>query len=76
MKEIVQLNLTEEESVILQSLVFVGLTTAKNVTNVTVREREIHALKCFMKTWPEANKSLAVKMLELVNQSKKLLEIE
>ncbi|KKL90249.1 hypothetical protein LCGC14_1906640, partial [marine sediment metagenome] len=44
MKEIVQLNLTEEESVILQSLVFVGLTTAKNVTNVTVREREIHAL--------------------------------
>ena len=65
MKEIVQLSLTEEESVILQSLVFVGLTTAKNVTNVTVREREIHALKCFMKTWPEATATLSKKMIAL-----------
>ena len=74
MKEIVQLNLTEEESVILQSLVFVGLTTVKNVTNVTVREREIHAAEVFMKTWPEASTSLANKMVELVHLSKSLLE--
>ena len=72
MKEIVQLSLTEEESVILQSLVAVGVTTVSK--NAPVLIREIHAVEVFMKTWPEASISLANKMIELVNLSKSLLE--
>ncbi len=74
MKEIVQLNLTEEESIILQSLTAVGVSTV--LKNTSLLEREIHAAECFMRTWPEASTSLANKMVELVYLSKSLLEAE
>ena len=77
MKEIVQLNLTEEESIILQSLVAVGITLrTENITEETLKdlEKRTCSMNLFMRTWPEASSSLADKMTELVEASKKIIE--
>ena len=72
MKEIVQLNLTEEESIILQAIVNVGITL--RTENVTVEvleelEKRMCVMKLFMHTWPEADGSLADKIVNLVETS-------
>ena len=69
MKEMIQLNLTEEESTILQSIVAVGVAVEP-----VVLERSMLIMKYFMREWPEANESLAIKMTKLVNINKDLIE--
>ena len=76
-KEIVQLNLTEEESIILQSLVAVGITLRAEYPTVEVLEyleRRMNAMRIFMHSWPEASESLANKMTELVKISTKAVK--
>ena len=79
MMEMIQLNLTEEESVILQAIVAVGVSARTN--EVTAEEMEklqkrIHAMNLFMDTWPESSNSLADKMTELVKVSAETIGME
>ena len=72
MKEMIQLNLTEEESTILQSIVAVGV--AAYLKDLATFERNILFMEHLIKKWPEANESLAIKMMKLVNTSIDLIE--
>ena len=75
MKEIIQLNLTEEEVTILQAITNVGVAvrTGNTTTEKDLKER-IYYMNSFMNMWPEANTSLANKMTELVKISMDLTE--
>ena len=72
MKEIIQLNLTEEESIILQSLVAVGISI--HFESTSMLERETRYMEFFTDKWPEASESLAEKMTDLVKVSAEMLE--
>ncbi|KKM65668.1 hypothetical protein LCGC14_1489050 [marine sediment metagenome] len=72
MKEIVQLNLTEEESIILQALTVVGVSV--HFKNAAMLEKEAHCLELFLDKWPEASASLADKMTGLVKISREIIE--
>ena len=75
MKEIIQLSLTEEEAVILQAVVNVGVSMRNgNTTTEKDLEERILNMNSFMNIWPEANTSLANKMTESVIVSMKLLK--
>ena len=72
MKEVIQLNLTEEESIILQALTVVGISV--HFKNAAMLEKEAQCLEIFLDRWPEASASLADKMTDLVNISAEMLE--
>ena len=72
MKEIIQLNLTEEEATILQYITAVG--AAAYLKDLATFERNILFMEHLMKKWPEANESLAIKMTKLVDTSIDLIE--
>ena len=72
MKEVIQLNLTEEESIILQAIAVVGVSV--HLKNKIIIEREVHYMEFFMDKWPEACTTLADKMTELVNISAEMIE--
>ncbi|KKN03205.1 hypothetical protein LCGC14_1109990 [marine sediment metagenome] len=77
MKEIIQLNLTEEESIILQSLVAVGITTRHENLTIEVLEdleRRVCSMRTFLRSWPEASKSLAEKMTDLTKTSMEMIK--
>ncbi len=79
MEEAVQLNLIEEESIILQAIVAVGITLRVEHPTVEMLEdlkRRIISMKVFMYTWPEAGESLAGKMSELVKISAETIGVE
>ena len=73
MKEIIQLNLTEEESMILQAIVAVG-TAVHPLRDTVTFEKELHCMKLLMDEWPEANGSLADKMVGLVDISIEMIK--
>ncbi|HEC64534.1 MAG TPA: hypothetical protein ENI23_04500 [bacterium] len=74
MKEILQLNLTEEEAIILQAVVNVGISTRNgNTTTEEDLKTRIYSMNSFMNMWPEASGSLANKMTELVKTSAELI---
>lgn len=77
MKEMIQLSLTEEESIILQALVAVGITLhTENVTAEVLGdlEKRTCSMKLFMHTWPEASGSLADKMTDLTKTSMEIIK--
>ena len=73
MKEIIQLNLTEEESIILQAIVAVG-TAVHPLRDTEVFERELRCMESLMDKWPEASGSLADKMIGLVDISMEMIK--
>lgn len=72
MKEIIQLNLTEEELTILQAFVAVGIMI--HLKNAESLEKEISVMNYFMHEWPESNRSLTDKMTASVKISMDLLD--
>ncbi len=79
MEELVQLNLTEEESIILQAIVAVGITlNTENVTEKVLEDLDerMCSMNLFMDTWPEASGSLADKMTELVKVNAETIGVE
>ena len=75
----IQLNLTEEESVILQAIVAVGVTLRAEHPTVEVfedLERRMNSMRTFMHTWPESSGSLADKMTELVKKSAEMIGVK
>ena len=72
MKEVIQLNLTEEEAIILQAVAAVGIEV--HLKNATGLEESIRFMEAFINEWPEASKSLANKMTALVKASKEIIE--
>ena len=74
MKEMIQLNFTEEELIILQSIVAVGIMT--HLENAEGLIRNTSTMNYFINEWPEASESLADKMTESVKVSMKLTEVK
>ena len=74
MKEILQLNLTEKEAIILQAITAVGIVIHLNGNTEPTAEEEANDMERFMRKWPEADKSLAVKMAELAISSLMLIK--
>ena len=72
MEEIIQLNLTEEEATILQSLVAVGIMI--HLKDVEGLERNTITMEYFLDAWPIASTSLANKMTASVKVCMELLE--
>ena len=74
MKEILQLNLTEEESIILQAITAVGIEIHLNGNTEATVEEEVNDMERFIRKWPEADTSLARKMAELAISSLMLIK--
>ena len=74
MKEMIQLNFTEEELIILQSIVAVCIMT--HLENAEGLIRNTSTMNYFINEWPEASESLADKMTESVKVSMKLTEVK
>ena len=72
MKEIIQLNLTEEESIILQAIVAVGISI--HLGSMSMLERETRYMEFFIDKWPKESESLADKMTNLVDASAEIIE--
>lgn len=70
MKEIIQLNLTEKEAIILQSIVAVGMMVHLQIGDI---EGEKYIMDYLIKEWPEESGSLAMKMTESVKVSMDLV---
>ena len=79
MEEVIQLNLTEKESVILQAIIAVGITLrTENVTEKVLEDldRRMYSMKFFMDAWPESSEFLANKMTNLVKISTETIGME
>ena len=79
MEEVIQLNLTSKESIILQAIAAVGISmrdrkpTAEELEKLKSR---IYYMKLFMNTWPESSGSLADKMVNLVEITREIVGIK
>ncbi|KKL48666.1 hypothetical protein LCGC14_2323180 [marine sediment metagenome] len=72
MKKMIQLNLTEEESLILEAIVAVGISIHfKDASRV---ERNTCFMELLLSRWPEASESLAEKMTGLVDINMEMIE--
>ncbi len=72
MKEMIQLNLTEEEALILEAIVAVGISIhLKDAPRV---ERNTCFMELLLSKWPEASESLADKMIGLVDINMGMME--
>jgi hypothetical protein len=74
MEEVIQLNLTETESIVLQAIVAVGIVI--HLKNATALQKEIGFMELFMDEWPEASESLANKMTDLVKINSEMLKAD
>ena len=71
MKEMIQLSLTIEEADILRAITTVGVMLHfEDIKRMVVAVKVMDAV---MEKWPEANKSLAIKMIALTEECIKVL---
>ena len=75
MKEVIQLNLTEKELVILQALTAVAIAVHLGV-DVTFFEKNFCRMESYMDEWPEASASLADKMSNSLEVTLEILRTE
>ena len=75
MKEVIQLNLTEEELVVLQALAAVAISVHLGV-DVAFFERNFCRMESYMDEWPEASASLADKMSNSLEVTLEVLKAE